>query len=669
MNELFEAPGRRRRSWKQKAFIALSAITAAGAVALPAGIAGATGVTIGGQLAGAANNIIVGSGSSTTYTMMTDLGTLYNEAPGCTAVVDYASSTAHQPFDFSCLSQTTMTNGKNLVQNLPTSAGVVNPYNDVTVEETPIGSSNGILQLETSTGNYTAMTNKYSYLNSSNAGNIAAVNFARSSRTPSSSDDKGLNFVAYAKDAVSWVHYKEVNGNPNVPSDLIGNRVSISTLEDIYNGQIYQWNQIPSGATGATATTPGSQWVINNPTGIAPIYVFSAQEGSGTQSTWKSAMGNVDPSSAATTAIHTNCFNISGLSLGLASFSNSASQCDGAIDIFENEYSSISGANALTSLPTNLQDPNYPNDVNGATGCTTTAGGSSQCTVNSATVYGLGAGATVNNGVYTLTGGSQPAACASWYLGCTQSGTTWTLVTPTAGAVMSRLIFFYSSGLWHHQCIADTADGNTAATCANGVWNQGVQNTNGATIFDIGAIGNNGGISGGHVQPSGCSASTHQNDTTPCLPTEVSTLDGDFPVIRYVYNVYGNGSQSSAVPAATAPTLNFISETGFLCTPNTGTEYDPATGATYLSEIQTAIENNGFYPLSAGATSGTVNSTPIDEGIVPEMAASIYSTTQSNSNYSPYAQFLQPGSNVDQATSQTTGYCLVSSTDSTGTTP
>ena len=652
MTEQFEITERRkgRTSHLMRAITGLSAVAVASSIALSAGVAGAT-VTSGGQLSGAANNIVVGSGSSTTYTMMSSLDQLYNEAPGCTAVVDFASSTAHQPFDLSCLSSGTMTAGKNLVQQLPQAGVTPNPFNDVVVEETPIGSSNGILQLETANGNYTALTAKYSYLNSGNAGAIAAINFARSSRMPSSSDDKGLNFVAYAKDAVSWVHYKQVNGNANVPSNVIGNRLSMASLTAIWKGQIAGWEQLP----GATPGSAGSQWVINNPGAHAPIYVFSAQEGSGTQSTWKGVLGP-DPSGAVSTSFYSNCFNTSGLVLGGATFSNAASQCDGPIDVFENQTSSISGANALTSLPTNLKDPNYPGDQ---AGC---SAGQTTCTPTgaSAAVYGLGAGATNTAGVYTLTAGSKPAACTNWYLGCTNSGSTWTLTVPTAGAVMSRLIFFYSSGLWHHQCQADSAQGNTAATCANGVWDQAVQNSLGHTIFDIGAIGNGGGITGGAVQPSGCSPSVHTLDTTPCLPTQMSTLNGDFPVTRLLFNVYSNGSQSVAMPASSPATLTYMSETGFLCSPNTANEIDPQTGANYLSEIQNTILGAGFYPLSAGAPDGKVNQTPIDEGAVGNYASSIVST-------GAYAPFLARGAYFTG--SDPTGFCSVSTTDSSGATP
>ena len=656
-----------RRGRFTRAVAGLSALAIAGSIALTAGSAGATtysgstpaGGTINVTTGPAANNIIIGSGSSTTYNMMTSLDSLYNQAPGCTAVVDYTSANATQPLDFSCLLGATMTAGKNLVKQTAQVGVTPNPYNDVAVEETPIGSSNGILQLETAGGSLTAIANKYNYTGTTSYNLFPGVNYARSSRSLSNSatgDVKGLNFVAYAKDGVSWVHYKQVNGNANVPSNVTGNRLSLATLTAIWKGQIQGWEQLGT-----------SVWTTNNPGKHAPIYVFTAQEGSGTQSTWKGAIGT-DPSGSVATGFYANCFNSTGTTLAAATFANAASQCDGPISVFENETSSLSGPNALSSVPLNLKDPNYPADQSGATSCATVSGGTStQCTLNSATVYGLGAGATNTSGVYTLTAATQPTACTEWYLGCTSSGTgsstVWTFTTPTAGAVMSRLIFFYSAGLWQHQC-ANTV-GNSVASCANAQWIQPIQNSAGQTIFDLGAIGNGGVVSPSGVTASGCTASSHANDLTPCLPTEVSILDGDFPVTRYLYNVYSDGSQT-LIPTATGAALNYVSETGFLCTTSTKTETDPLTGQNYLTEIQNTILSSGFFPLSGGAAGdsanpagGTVDQTALDEGSVPHPASAIYTNTN------PYYNFLQPASMVG---SDPAGYCSVTSTDNASST-
>ena len=141
-------------------------------------------------------------------------------------------------------------------------------------------------------------------------------------------------------------------------------------------------------------------------------------------------------------------------------------------------------------------------------------------------------------------------------------------------------------------------------------------------------------------------------------PTETNILDGAVPRHRYLYNVYSNGSNSN-IPVATPATLNYVSEIGFICNPNKGSAHaivDPNTGATYLSEIQEDIEAAGFYPLSGGAASGTVNTTPIDEGTLTNPASA------DTGSYSAFDTFATTGPNSDPS-----GYCLTTSTDTNST--
>ena len=98
---------------------------------------------------------------------------------------------------------------------------------------------------------------------------------------------------------------------------------------------------------------------------------------------------------------------------------------------------------------------------------------------------------------------------------------------------------------------------------------------------------------------------------------------------RYVYNVYGNGDTSAGVPTATAATVNYISEIGFICKSQTQLEkkvvkgvtrlvavgiVDPRTGLTYRSEIAAAITSNGFFPLplQRAEDQGTINFPAVD---------------------------------------------------------
>jgi predicted lipoprotein with Yx(FWY)xxD motif len=195
----------------------------------------------------AANNTTVGSGSATTYQVMTSLGDLFNGMTGCNMIVAAGSP---QPLNYSCQAPA----------NPKTASYSENPLNDVAVEEPPLGSSNGITQLE-------------NQANPSPSVPTAPANFARSSRAiKSPGDDAGLNFVAYAKDGVSWFHFSEVDGAATASSKVAS--LTIAQLQAIALGHSKggddNWDQV--GGTNA------------------PILLFAAQAGSGTESTWESAI-------------------------------------------------------------------------------------------------------------------------------------------------------------------------------------------------------------------------------------------------------------------------------------------------------------------------------------------------------------------------------------------
>jgi ABC-type phosphate transport system substrate-binding protein len=139
-------------------------------------------------------------------------------------------------------------------------------------------------------------------------------------------------------------------------------------------------------------------------------------------------------------------------------------------------------------------------------------------------------------------------------------------------------------------------------------------------------------------------------------PTEKTILDGTWPVPQGLYNVYSDGSDSD-IPVSSPATLNFASEDGFLCKPNTtngkatGTQItDPVTDVTYRSEIEADITAGGFYPLD-----GLDENVPFDEGSVTTPADSISSFTGSD-----YYQYDTPPleTNGDEI-----GYCNVFTTD------
>ncbi len=73
-------------------------------------------------------------------------------------------------------------------------------------------------------------------------------------------------------------------------------------------------------------------------------------------------------------------------------------------------------------------------------------------------------------------------------------------------------------------------------------------------------------------------------------------IPGNFPIIRYLANVYNNTSTGTNGVVSQAA-LNAIGEDGFLCKKQTTTDIDPLTGVNYRSEIEAAITANGFFPI------------------------------------------------------------------------
>jgi hypothetical protein len=223
----------------------------------------ALAVPAGAETGQAANNIIVGSGSSTDYSMMQGLDTLFNSSLGCYMT---QPSGTNQTLNFSCASNN---------QGLQVGEGYTeNPVNDVAVEEPALGSSAGIGQLE----NGGPGSNGQSPANPT-----AVVNFARSSRQYATTDYPGLNFVGYATDAVTWFTFSAVNGEATASSTFPTQDMTLTDLTNIWNGTYTQWDQIP-GPNG----TPVS-------TSTQDICLYTAQESSGTTATWTKALGFASP--------------------------------------------------------------------------------------------------------------------------------------------------------------------------------------------------------------------------------------------------------------------------------------------------------------------------------------------------------------------------------------
>jgi ABC-type phosphate transport system substrate-binding protein len=473
-----------------------ASILAAAGLGIVAGPAGA--IYPGGNgspgspgLVNPANSVIVGSGSSTTYYMMQSLDTLFNDSQGCQTFV----SSGTQNLDFSCTPGQTFPPTNSSGQKLY--GYTENPINDVAVEESPLGSSNGIKQLEDSGAHGASSTVPV-------ANN---VNYARSSRDLASTDDQGLNFVAYAKDGVTWFHFTEFDGKPT-PSAKVTN-LSLTQLEEIWGsrsatGAITKWKKVGGKS--------------------APIDVFAPQEGSGTQSTFKTAIG-FDPSSGSVAAIQ-----------------------DGALNnqnniIFENEDAQILD---LPKIKTGPMKGYSPADIG---------------------------------------------------------------------------IFIFSTGKYKLSCESSPSD------CGFTALPKG----------DANAIGQINGVTA----------------------TQSTILSGTFPIVRYLYNVYSNGSNPN-IPAATAATLNYVSEDGFICKPQTaptGKITDPNTGAWYHAEIENIITANGYIALPNGAPDKG-NKKPVPEGSVPHTAYALMKSEGSAA--SPYLKWDKPKL---ASNGQPTGFCYVTTTD------
>jgi len=140
-------------------------------------------------------------------------------------------------------------------------------------------------------------------------------------------------------------------------------------------------------------------------------------------------------------------------------------------------------------------------------------------------------------------------------------------------------------------------------------------------------------------------------------PTEATILGGTYPVLQFLYNVYSDGTNPN-IPVATPATLNFASENGFVCKPNTvdGTTtgaqiVDPITGLTYRSEIESAITATGFLPLD-----GLNENVPFsEEGAAVTTPASAISGFTDSSYYAYDTLPTKSG--------QPQGYCLVTTSD------
>ena len=624
---------------KQGAFARLMrAAGVSGAVAGAAVLALSSAVPAGATNTVPANNIIVGSGSSTTYNMMQQLDLLFNNASSCT-LTSANTAVAAQPLDFACV---TGGGGDPVALDASPTNTPENPWADVAIEEPAIGSGSGINQLSKVTADHTTSVNV--------ANN---VDFARSSRAKGSSDYSGLNFVAYAEDAVSWFHYLTVPVEDHVVTKTNGVQVSDNIVSS------HTVNTPSNGVTDLSKAQVQAIWsgTITNWKDVggtdAPIVVYSAQTGSGTQSTWKTFLG-YDPTSSSN---NVNCVTVADVKT-----------CGGPVTIFENQLASLNAgsflgdnqlafkADLLAHHAVSGTQHNTVIDNRSTTVAATGTGTLKKVYLTSASSIAIGSVVTIGGttGTHTVANiipatSRKPAAITLTeklnVLASPGASVTWTNTSTSTAAwtsadanatVRADAISFYSYGKWKNQTGATT--GAQSRDCAtNGCG--GVKLGNGYTA----ALGGINGIT--------------LNDN--------HTLNGTFPAPRYLFNVYSNGSNAKIKAAATPATLNYVSEAGFICKPQNSTIINPATGNNYVTDIQAAISASGFFPLSAAYTDGGVNTTPIaDEGAAAHPVSGM-TLTSNGHDYSKYMNVSGTGlaGGYQSSNGDPSGFCLVTNTD------
>jgi len=492
------------------------------------------------------NTLMIGSGSSTTYFMMQTLDTLFNNSPGCQ---NFDPTGQNQHLDFTCLNDPTALNPAS------TTSSVDNPYNDISVQESALGSSTGILQLE----NQGSLGASYKCKNGDPCP-TSQVDYARSSRALKSSDQTGLNFVGYAKDGVDWVHFAALPPSHTVGKGKKKHKVetptpsaSVTNLTDaqiagIWNGTINNWYQI-----------------TNNPKDNAPICVYTAQDGSGTLATW-----------------------------------------DG--------YTGVTTENVIGTLTPNTSAvANAPKNSSGQPEPFVNAG----CLDGtSASQYGATHQIFENETRQLIANGAAQTGSAKY-------------------ADTADSIYFYSVGRYFNQCVS------------------------------VSAICDPAGFKLLKGEIDGVTA-----DQTTIIATDQPGYSGPvFPVLRYLYNVYSNGSNSNLAPANPA-VVNYVSEIGFLCKPQTYTPagggtpvslLDPNTGVPYETEIADTIQSYGFFRLPLQAQE--------DQGTIPHPAATLLPKTGTGSAYSyydPMSTAVSGGAAAQQTTNladvNPSGYCKVFTT-------
>jgi len=202
----------------------------------------------------------------------------------------------------------------------------------------------------------------------------------------------------------------------------------------------------------------------------------------------------------------------------------------------------------------------------------------------------------------------------------------------------SDAIFFFSFGKFKTLCglanISSTDSGTNAPT--NTLCSGATDNT----------------IQLGDMNVSGGAIPVNQTTIASQLPGGTGT---PFPGDRLLYNVYSDGSNTvsadgQSIPASSDAALNAISEDGFMCKPSTKSDVDPNTGATYLSEIQSVIKSQGFFPLPLEVENGQGDTTSpysTTHAGIPNPAWNLLDTSNYAASVEAAAPWSFPAANQD----------------------
>jgi hypothetical protein len=263
-----------RKIFTRKSAIGIGAV-ALGLSALSFTVAG----TAGADTLPSATEM-TGSGSATAYSMMVQIGDLFNSSPGC----DLAGSGNDAP-NLNCGTDPETPNSSTAGENGYQQSDE-NPYDDYTVQAPAVGSTAGVAELNASSSVFDA--------NGASTGQPA---YARTSAGVTgygalSDATAAQNLVAYATDGVDWSAFS-ADGKTAEPASYV-TTLTQTQVEDIWAGTL-------AGCTlgsGKKAVTLGTmEWgclfppttklkAAEETAAKTPIDCYIAQPNSGTAGVW-----------------------------------------------------------------------------------------------------------------------------------------------------------------------------------------------------------------------------------------------------------------------------------------------------------------------------------------------------------------------------------------------